>query len=369
MHIAINCRSISKKHCTGIGRYTGNLIRSLARIDGENTYALYTSRGWGRLRRLARELPGNFSLRMDWFNRGVDKTFPSMEVYHAPSPQMLETRCEKIVVTVHDLIYKTFPQSHTPETIALTERQFQSFLPRALKIICSSRSTLNDLRAYFPVAEARTCFIHQGVDRDIFYLLSGAQKDSARAALQKKGITAPFILFAGTIEPRKNLHGLLEAFGRLKTKRLFAGTLVAAGMIGWKNEGLEPLLERLGIKGDVIFPGFVSNEELRALYNLAEVFVFPSFYEGFGYPIVEAFSCGAAVVASRTSSCGELAGDAALLVEPSDIEGIAEAAARIIQDAGLRENLRQKALARAGEFDNLKTARETLKIYEEVYNG
>ena len=128
-------------------------------------------------------------------------------------------------------------------------------------------------------------------------------------------------------------------------------------------------MKNVGIKDEVIFRGFVSNDELRVFYNLAEVFVFPSFYEGFGYPILEAFSCGAAVVTSNVSSCPELAADAALTVDPADPQAIAQAVGRILQDRGLKNILRQRALARAQEFDNLETARKTLRVYEEVYKG
>ncbi len=129
------------------------------------------------------------------------------------------------------------------------------------------------------------------------------------------------------------------------------------------------LIEHLGIKDNVVFPGFVTNDELRAFYNLAEVFVFPSFYEGFGYPILEAFSCGAAVVTSDVSSCPELAGDAAFIVDPYDPGTIARAVGRVIQDTDLRNALKRKALDRVHGFDNKEMARKTLRVYEEVYEG
>ncbi len=141
------------------------------------------------------------------------------------------------------------------------------------------------------------------------------------------------------------------------------------GMPGWKGEGLAGLIEHLGIKDDVIFLGFVSNDELRILYNLTEGFVFPSFYEGFGYPILEAFNCGAAVVTSNVSSCPELAADAALTVDPADSEAIARAVGRVLQDHGLKNALKHRAFARAQGFDNKETARKTLRIYEEVYES
>ena len=370
MRIVINCRSFSKKQFTGIGRYASSLVASLSEIDTNNRYLLYTTRGWSEVKsKITRRDASNFAVKFDWLRRGAAKTVGAVDIYHAPSPEVPPDIDARFVVTVHDLIYKTYPQGHTQETLALSEAQFQSFIPRAARIICSSRSTQDDVHRYFPAVKSKTCYIYQGVDTNFFYSLPHWEISSTRKMMRDKGIVEPFILFVGTIEPRKNLKGLLEAFARLKQKRIFKGKLVVAGMIGWKGGGLTGLIEHLGIKDEVIFLGFIANDHLRALYNLAEVFVFPSFYEGFGYPILEAFSCGAAVVTSNMSSCPELAADAALTVDPADPDKIAQAIARVIQDAGLRNTLRQKALARAQGFNNQETARKTLRVYEEVYKS
>lgn len=370
MHIAINCRSFSKKQFTGIGRYASSLVASLSEIDEDNRYSLYTTRGWSEVKaRITRRDAPNFSVKFDWLKRGAAKTLRSVDIYHAPSPEVAPELNARLVVTVHDLIYKTYPQGHTRETLAISEAQFQSFIPRAARIICSSRSTQNDVHRYFPAAKNKTCCIYQGVDTNLFYPLPQWEISPTWKMMRDQGIMEPFILFVGTIEPRKNLKGLLEAFARLKQRKHFEGQLVVVGMAGWKSEGLAGFIEHLGLENDVISPGFVANDELRGFYNLAEVFVFPSFYEGFGYPILEAFSCGAAVVTSNASSCPELAADAALTVDPADPEAIAQAMARVIQDTGLRNALRQKALARAQGFDNKEMARKTLRVYNEIYNS
>lgn len=370
MHIAINCRSFSKQQFTGIGRYTSSLIESLSQIDAANRYSLYTTRGWARVRsKIAREGGRNFSVRFDWLKRGMARTLKSVDVYHAPGPEISPDLGAKLVVTVHDVIYKTYPQGHTQETLALSDAQFRFLTSRASRIICSSSSTLSDVQKYFPETAGKACYIYQGVDKNIFYPLAGEKREAARGAIRQKGIDGPFILFVGTIEPRKNLKGLLEAYAQLKQKKLFGGKLVVVGMAGWKSEDLPQWVEQLGIKQDVLFLGFVHDEELRALYNLAEVFVFPAFYEGFGYPILEAFNCGAAVVTSDVSSCPELAGSAALTVSPESPGKIAEAVAKIIHDGTLKNILRQRALRRAQEFDNLKTAQKTLAVYQEAYES
>lgn len=368
MRVVINCCSFSKAHYTGIGRYTSNLVKSLTKIDRQNQYSLYTTRGFFNIRkRISLKGAGNFSIRWDWLKKGVDGILKEGDIYHAPSPEMITTRRAKVIVTVHDLIYQTYPQSHTRETVLSTGRQFESLIPSASKIICSSCNTLKDLHSYFSIDTAKTCCIYQGIDKENFYPMNDEEKESSRRVLASQGISGPYILFVGTIEPRKNLKGVFHALASLKKKKTFQGKLVVIGMPGWKSEGIKGLVEELDIQRDVIFLGFVTNEELCHFYNLAEVFVFPSFYEGFGYPILEALACGTAVVTSNVSSCPEIASDAALTVDPHDSERMAAAIAQLMQDRGLKERLRQKALERAREFDPLKTARETLRVYEEVH--
>ncbi len=367
MRIAINCRSFLQRQYAGIGRYAYNLVQSLGRIDTKNEYALYVRRKPFEFKRRVPHPPAkNFSVKVDWRNAGLFKTFGPVEIYHSPSPDSLEIDNTKIIVTVHDLIYKTYPQGHTPETIAQTERQLNEAVAKASKIICTSQSTLNDLHKYFSVEKSRTCTAYQGVDKDVFYPLKSEEKDAALRILKKKGITQPFILFVGTIEPRKNIANLLEAFHHLRSRAKFSGQLVCVGMKGWMSDGLSALIERLELQQHVIFPGYLTDQELRCFYGLTQVFVFPSFYEGFGFPIVEAFSCGAAVVASSTSSCGEIAGDAALLINPKRSDEIASAIERILQDENLKGQLQAKALRRAEDFSFQKTAQETLKVYKEV---
>lgn len=298
---------------------------------------------------------------------GIARTLKSIDIYHAPGPEIIPDIPAKVVVTIHDLIYKTYAQAHTAKTISLSEQQFCSLIPRACKIICSSRNTLEDLCKYFPGAGDKACYIYQGVDTNIFYPLDDVKRQVARQVLRHRGLEGPFLLFVGTIEPRKNLRGLLEAYAFLRRQKLFNGKLVVVGMVGWKNDGIAAQIHQLRIHKDVFFTGFVDNTDLRVFYNLTEAFIFPSLYEGFGYPIVEAFGCGAPVVTSNVSSCPELAGNAALIVNPYNIQEIAQAIAKIIHDPSLRESLRQKALHRVQDFDNLKTAQKTLAVYEEVY--
>lgn len=353
MRIAINCRSILLNQSTGIGRYTYHLLDSLGTIDHVNAYILHAPKRWLDFKR---RLP-------DFFRYSNFKRHGDSDIYHLPSPDVIVKGRGKLVVTVHDLIYKTYPQSHTPQTIEVTEKYMQAIRSRADRIICVSENTRRDLNTFLDFPVDKTCVVYNGVDHKMFYPLTEEQRRGAISRLRTWGIDKPYILYVGTIEPRKNLAGLLQSFARLKSKKLFHGQLVVAGMKGWMSDSLERLIKQLDIQRDVLFTGYVGDDQLREFYNLAELFVFPSFYEGFGFPILEAFCCGVPVVTSRTSACGEIAGEAALTVDPQDPARIAEAMVKVLQDKTLNASLRQAGLGRAREFSFAATARQTLDIY------
>ncbi len=368
MRVAINCRSFLKKQYTGIGRYAYHLVKSLSDIDHENEYQLYARKGFFSFnKKLPNFQAKNFVPRIDRFNRGPAKTIKDADIYHFPSPEVLDAPANaKIVVTVHDIIFKAHPAGHTQQTIEAGQRQFEQINEKASKIICCSKSTVNDLKRFFQVADEKIALIYQGVDKGMFYCLKKEDVWIADKVLNEKGIKTPFILSVGTIEPRKNLINLIHAFQRLRTEGKFLGSLVVAGMKGWMLDDIGVLVKQLKLTEHIIFIGFLTDRELCYFYNKAEVFVFPSLYEGFGFPIIEAFCCGVPVVTSNVSSCPEIAGDAAITVNPNNPEAIAEAISRVIHDNVLKDQLRSKGQARAQDFDFNKTACETLKVYEEV---
>ena len=172
----------------------------------------------------------------------------------------------------------------------------------------------------------------------------------------------------GSLEPGKNRGRLLQAFGRLRARGL-EHTLAVAGQRAWRFEGEEPLAGRLGLADAVRFLGYVPPADLPALYSAADLFVFPSLYEGFGLPALEALACGTPVVTSSVSALPEVVGDAALQVDPLDVEALAEAMERLLRDDGLRADLRERGLRRAEEFSWERTARQTLAVYERATRG
>lgn len=368
MRIAINCRCFMKKQFTGIGRYGYNLVKSLSEIDRANEYFLYAPKDLFDFKRSVPRVSGkNFHVVWDFFRQGPDKVIKDADIYHAPAPEVIAPMRSKVVASVHDLVYKAYPQGHTDSTVQRTDTQLTSITRHADKIICSSESTRKDLMKYFTVPAERVSVIYLGMDLAEFAPLSDDERPAARQLLADKGLSGPYVLFVGTLEPRKNLTGLLKAFASLKSKKRFAGQLAIIGMKGWLNEDLSKLAQDLGIKGSVIFPGFVTHQELRFFYGCAQALLMPSFYEGFGFPIVEAFAIGTPVVTSRVSSCGELAGDAALTVDPYNTDDITAQMDRALNDEVLRRSMKEKGSRRAQEFSLRQTAERTLALYKEVY--
>ncbi len=370
MRIAINCRSFLLRQYAGIGRYASNLVKHLSEIDSKNEYYLYAKKGIFDFRRqFPRIRAKNFIVKSDYFNSGLNKTLGPTEVYHSPSPDLLEIDNTKIVVTIHDLVYKAFPQGHTQSTLEMTEKQMQGIIKKATRMICVSQSTRNDLHKFFSIDKSKTSVVYHGVDKNEFFPLRDGEYETALSLVRSKGVEGPYLLSVGTIEPRKNLENILFAFSLLKSKKKFNGVLVCIGAEGWMTDRLGETIKQLNLAKDVVFLGYVTNRELRYFYNLAEAFVFPSFYEGFGFPILEAFHCKAAVVTSNVSSCPEIAGDAALIVNPQKFEEIAAAIERFLVDKNFKSQMQQRAIKRAGDFSFLNMAKETLKVYEAAFQG
>jgi len=371
MQIAINCRSFLNRRYTGIGRYAYHLIKNLGDIDDQNEYLLYAKKGLLNLSKKTPHFPAkNFFLKIDRFNLGIDKSIGKYDVYHSPSPDSIDIDSNaKVVVTVHDLIFKAFPQGHTQSAIDRTEEQFLNITRRATRIICCSKNTKKDLKKFFNIEDEKISLVYQGVDKNIFYLIGEEEEKIADRIIHSKGVYDPFVLTVGTIEPRKNLENVLYAFDKLRTRGKFNGKLVICGMKGWLSDHIEGLIRKLALRKHAIFLGYVTDQELRYFYNKAEAFIFPSFYEGFGFPIVEAFCCGTPVVTSNVSSCPEVAKDAALTVDPGNPEEIAQAIVSIIQNPELRRTLREKGFKRAGDFNIRKTAKKTLDVYTQAYQA
>jgi glycosyltransferase involved in cell wall biosynthesis len=285
-----------------------------------------------------------------------------IDLYHGTNFRLRGRGKKGNIVTIHDLAFKRYPRF-----LKKNFGQFLSFLKtkrdvnRANRIITVSRHTAKDAVEFFKVDENKTRVVYHGVDR-------GFRPDIPLASIlevkNKYHIsTQRYILFVGTIEPRKNLARLVQAYDRLR-KIHGEYTLVLAGGLGWHYQDVLELAQELGDK--VRITGYLPREDFFPLYAGAALFTYPSLYEGFGMPLLEAMSSGVPVVASRTSSIPEVVGDAGIFFDPFSVTEMAEAILRALEDDSLRLALREKGMQRAKEFTWERAARETLKIYEEV---
>jgi len=267
------------------------------------------------------------------------------------------------VVTVHDLSFLRFPRAFKRGNRIYLSVATRLAVARADAVIAVSRHTARDLERLLGVPPERIHVVPNGVDGR-FRPLSRREVERFR---HRRGLPERFILYVGTIEPRKNLETLVRAYAELLRQDPRAAIpLIIAGGRGWYYEGVFALVERLRLETVIRFPGFIDHRELPLWYNAATLFVFPSLYEGFGLPVLEAMACGTPVVASNASSLPEVVGEAGLLVEPCDVEGLAESMRRVLMDTGLREELCARGRARASEYSWHATAMQTTAVYDRV---
>jgi glycosyltransferase involved in cell wall biosynthesis len=262
---------------------------------------------------------------------------------------------------VHDLSFLRFPEAFRPLHRSYLTLVTKASTRRARRIIAVSESTRQDVIAFCGVAPEKVVVVANGVT-EVFSL---APEADVRANARRLGLPDRFLLYLGTLEPRKNLVRLLEAYALLRRMRGPTETppLVLAGGKGWYYDEILSRVSALALEDVVIFPGYVPQEDLPWYYRAAALFVYPSFFEGFGLPVLEAMACGAPVITTTASSLPEVAGDAALLIEPEDIEGMAMAMNRCLDDPDRVAAMRAAGIRRAAGFSWDKTATATADLY------
>jgi len=364
----------------------------VAQRTGTETYSLQLIRAWQRLAGPAIRLYTNGVAAADVarsLGRADSVLPPHMTVANLPWPRLwthmrlsFEMACRppdvlfvpahvlplihprRTVVTVHDLGYLRYPEAHRSADRRYLDWSTRWNARHATVVLADSQATKDDLVRACGVDPAKVRVVYLGRDET----LGPVQDASTLAAVRERyGIAGRYLLYVGTLQPRKNLARVIEAFGRVADRPAFADVqLVLAGKHGWLYEDLFGQTARAGLSGRVIFPGYVAEADLPGLLSAALAFVFPSLHEGFGIPVLEAGACGVPVITSNTSSLPEVAGDAALLVDPHDVDAIAEAMYRLVTDAGLRAELARRGQENVKRFSWEKCARETLAVLEAV---
>jgi glycosyltransferase involved in cell wall biosynthesis len=360
----------------GLSRYTEQLAIALQQhCASDVALQLFYNRHSGHtLPTLLRSLPtqtlslGQYAWRLSVLAsqisripyRTLQKRIENAALYHA-TEHLLPRLSLPTVLTVHDLIFERYPQHHKLTNRAFLRVGMPLFVRAATRIIAVSHHTAKDLNTLYGVPDAKIEVIHEGIDAKF----RPATPEEIETIRQRYSPDRPYMLMVGTLEPRKNHRLALEAMAQLKSQG-YPHRLLVVGGKGWLFEPISALVNSLGLADDVHFTGYVPDEELPALYSAATALIMPSLYEGFGFPILEAMACGAPVICSRASSLPELAGEAALFVDPHDASSLASAMRRIIDEPGLADALRTRGLAQASQFTWEATARQTAQLYLDV---
>lgn len=354
----------------GAANYIIHLIHALPQVAPTHAYIVFAKpehvswfAGRSGLRVVNARLPARL-LRIVWEQTVLPWLVHQerLDLLHSPHYTMpFAVRCPT-VVTFHDMTFLLYPEAH----LLYKRLFFRGIMPlaarRADALIAISESTRADILRLLKPAAEKVFAVPYGVAP-----LFRPVKDCAaiEAICNRYSLPRQFILYVGNLEPRKNLPVLLQAFARL-TQRGLPHALVLAGSRGWKDAEIFSTMKELGLASRVCFPGYIPQPDLPALYSAADLFVYPSLYEGFGLPVLEALACGIPVITSNVSSMPEVAGDAGILVNPRRVDELADALWRILTDRELHDELARKGVERAQMFSWTRTARETLAVYEQV---
>jgi glycosyltransferase involved in cell wall biosynthesis len=381
MRIALDLSLVPGQR-VGVGQYAYQLARALAGVDHVNSYTLYPTFYFianpeyhraelpeaPNMRVAHRRLPPRLVLslwRRDRSEQFKEYLLGRAEVVHSTTfcaPRFRAPR-RRLVATIYDCTFVTHPEYHLPANVEHCLRGTRLAIERADALIAISESTRRDLIERMGAPADRVVVTRLGVDPDLARVTDTARLQTVR---RRYGLPEQFVLSLGAMEPRKNLPRLLQAFAALAPALRKDFRLVVAGAQGWLNGSVHEQVQRLGLEESVRFAGYIEQEDLAALYSLATVFAYPSLWEGFGLPVLEAMACGTPVLTSNVSSLPEVTGDAALLVPPSDVDAIAERLTRLLEDEQLRRELSERGYRRAAQFSWERCARATLAVYGAV---
>ena len=367
VRVAIDAR---KLHDFGIGTYIRNLLRQLARIDRETDYVLLSpetdldiAAHLGPNFRTVLEPSPNYSLR-EQIHVPLVLRRERPDVYHAPHYVLPPAVPCRSVVTIHDCIHLMFPQYLPNKAAYLYARaSMWAAVKRSTCILTVSEASKRDILHFFNVAPEKIVVAYNAID-DHFWL-TPPEEEVARVR-ERYQLDHPFVLYVGNIKPHKNLVRLIEAFAELRRTGPDELKLLIIGDEISKLPALRRAVHRHKLHKHVRFLGYVSDGTLRILYRLAALFVFPSLYEGFGLPPLEAMASGTPVVASNQSSLPEVMGDAAVLVDPYDVGSIVDGMRRVLTDPVLASDLRRRGPARAREFSWARSVEQTHAVYSRV---
>jgi len=377
MHIGVDAWSITQEAKAGIPTYLSNLLKALAEVDSENRYTLYV-----------KEVPKDVTIENDNFKIEILPFWPSKfppywrhtqlpvkllserpDVFLSSSTLPMYYCLSKRVLLVYDVTPWLFPHLSSRGLIDRTVRNIsKKVTPHAIMhaeaIIAISHSTKRDLVNLFKSDPQKIFVVHGGWDNSVFKPHTDSRE--IEGVKRKYKIVGKYIFYLGTLEPRKNISRIIEAFASLRAQEQINRKLVLAGEKGWLYSDIFHKVEKLDLEKDVIFTGYVPQQDLPILMSGADMFVYPSLYEGFGLPPLEAMACRTPVITSNVSSLPEVVGDAGILVNPYSADEIAKAIYQVLSNGELRQRMRQKGFERAKLFSWEKAALQTLKVFQSI---
>ena len=358
---------------TGVSFYTSSLVENLLKIDKTNEYRFlagtlrqsdffknyFTSlkdfkNAKGKIALFPPSLADLFSNRLHLLP--IESFLGKIDVFHSSDWSQPPTKAAKIT-TIHDFGFLKFPATAHPKIKSVMARRLKWVKKEADVVIAISESTKKDIIEILNIPEQKIKVVYEAAPDDVIQIKDQKKINQIK---NKYKLDGDFLLSVATLEPRKNLKRIILAFQKIK-KDFPSMKLVIVGKSGW-DQSLNEIAKQK--QSDIVFTGYINRSDLLALYSSASCFVFPSLYEGFGLPILEAMKCGAPVVTSNVSSMPEVAGQAGVLVDPLSVEKITQGIKKAIGD---KENLVQKGFEQANSFSWEKTAKETLKVYEEIF--
>jgi glycosyltransferase involved in cell wall biosynthesis len=366
MRIGVDARVLSQQ-LTGIGVYLKCLLDALQALDHKNYYYLLShgqinfeigNPHWEKIEgRCQRKYLSTFWMQYYGPNIASDLKLDLFWGSRHQLPLFLH-RGIKTVLTIHDIVHLLYPQTMAMPNLLAERLLMKRSIQRADFIIADSKSTASGIQKEYRIRPDKVDVVYPGSP-----ILRGNIFD---CRTDDNGFYQKYFLFVGTLEPRKNIEFILAAFAFLKPEHHGIG-LVVVGDVGWKNKATLKKLESHIFNSRIHLTGYVTTDRLLSIYKNALCLLFPSLYEGFGFPILEAMACGTPVITSNVSSMPEVAGDAALLVDPYDVHALVEAMDKIIKDGNLRAHLISKGFERVKQFSWDRCARETLGVFERVH--
>jgi glycosyltransferase involved in cell wall biosynthesis len=371
MRIGIDATNLNSGWA-GLGQYVSNLARSLSEVDRENQYFIFAR---PKIQSELKIKSSNFQfvninqpyrpLRLAWEQYGLPLQVKrrGIDILHSPHYTMPVIPSCKTVVTFHDMTYKLHPELHRPFHRHFFPRMMNWSARHADQLITVSESTRTDAIRLIGVDPNKVTSIPLAASEQYRQLQASDVKETcARYNL----IPGQFLCYVGVLEPRKDVPLLIKAYSKIADS-INGMPLVIIGKKGWMFDEIFRQITDLGLEKQIKIPGYVSTSDLVGLYNGAKVFVYPSRYEGFGLPILEAMQCGTPVITTNISSMPEVAGGAAVLITPGNVDELVAAMRKVLTDPGLAESLSRKGIARASDFSWRRCARETLQVYKTVY--